>query len=104
MARQLIESLESEWKPEKYTDDHDRHLRAMIQAKLKGKKITAAREPASAEPKVLDLMGKLRESLERGAKSTSSEGARPARDETAHRKAHTRVKRSSRKAAARRTA
>jgi DNA end-binding protein Ku len=92
MARQLIESLAAEWNPEKYTDDHYRHLTAMIQAKLKGKKITPARETTAAEPKVLDLMGKLRESLEQRPKSKAN-GA-PAR-------APARTKRSPRKPAAR---
>jgi DNA end-binding protein Ku len=91
MARQLIESLAAEWNPEKYTDDHYRHLTAMIQAKLKGKKISAAPEAARAEPKVLDLMSRLKESLAQQPKS----GAR---------KAPARPKRAPRKAAARRSA
>ena len=64
----------------------------MIQAKLKGKKITPAREPEAAEPRVLDLMGKLRESLERGA-GTRGAGT-----------GHAKAKRSSRKRAVRRPA
>ena len=91
MARQLIESLAAEWNPEKYTDDYYRHLMAMIQAKLKGKKITPAREAAPAEPKVLDLMSRLKESLAQQPKS----GAR---------KASARTKRAPRKPAARRSA
>jgi DNA end-binding protein Ku len=91
MARQLIESLASDWKPEKYTDDYYRHLMAMIQAKLKGKKITAARETETPEPKVLDLMGRLKESLARQPKSGAS-------------KAAAKTKRASRKPAARRSA
>jgi DNA end-binding protein Ku len=91
MARQLIESLAAEWNPEKYTDDHYRHLTAMIQAKLKGKKISAAREAVPAEPKVLDLMSRLRESLAQQPKSGAG-------------KAASRTKRSPRKPAARRSA
>ena len=91
MAHQLIESLAAEWKPEKYTDDHYRHLTSMIQAKLKGKKITAARETEPAEPRVLDLMSRLKESLAQQPKSGAS-------------KAPARTKRSPRKPAARRSA
>jgi DNA end-binding protein Ku len=78
MARQLIASLAAEWKPEKYTDDHYRHLTAMIQAKLKGKKITAAREVVPAEPKVLDLMSRLKESLAQQPKSGGNAASRTA--------------------------
>jgi DNA end-binding protein Ku len=91
MARQLIESLAGDWDPEKYTDDHYRHLTAMIQAKLKGKKITPAREAAPAEPKVLDLMSRLKESLAQQPKSKAS-------------KAPAKTKRAPRKPAARRSA
>lgn len=91
MARQLIESLAAEWNPEKYTDDYYRHLMAMIQAKLKGKKITPAREAGPAEPKVLDLMSRLKESLAQQPKS----GAK---------KASAGTKRAPRKPAARRSA
>jgi DNA end-binding protein Ku len=91
MARQLIESLATKWNPEKYTDDHYRHLTAMIQAKLKGKKITAAHDTVPAEPKVLDLMSRLKESLAHQPRSGAS-------------KASARAKRALRKPAARRSA
>ena len=96
MARQLIESLAAAWQPEKYTDDHYRHLTSMIQAKLKGKKVTAARDTEPAEPKVLDLMSRLKESLAQQTKSGASKA--PAG------KAPARTKRSPRKPAARRSA
>jgi DNA end-binding protein Ku len=103
MARQLIESLAAEWKPEKYTDDHYRHLTAMIQAKLKGKKITPAHEATAAEPKVLDLMSKLRESLDQRPKSKANGPSARALDKASAR-ASARTKRAPRKPAARRSA
>lgn len=63
MAKALVNSLAAEWDPSKYTDEYRENLMRVIQAKLKGK--TAHLEP-SAEPrdaKVVDLMERLRQSL-----------------------------------------
>ena len=65
MARQLIGSLESDWDPEKYTDEYKENLMRVINAKVKGKapKLVAADHgPKQAE--VVDLMARLRASLE----------------------------------------
>ena len=85
MAHQLIENLSAQWEPEKYTDDYREHLMETIQAKLKGKKIVAPKEPASRETKVLDLMGKLRESLEQRAPK-AAKTKKPVRKAAASRK------------------
>jgi DNA end-binding protein Ku len=63
MAKALVNSLAAEWDPSKYTDEYRENLMRVIQAKLKGK--TVHLEP-SAEPrdaKVVDLMERLRQSL-----------------------------------------
>ena len=81
MAQQLIDNLVSEWKPEKYTDEYKENLLRVINAKVKGKKpklIDEDRTPKQAE--VVDLMARLRASLEgRGgkaaAKGSSKKGA-----------------------------
>jgi DNA end-binding protein Ku len=64
MAEQLIENLSAEWNPEKYTDEYRDNLLKIIQAKLKGRKpkLTARETPHQAE--VVDLMARLRASLE----------------------------------------
>ena len=72
MARQLIGSLESDWDPEKYTDEYKENLMRVINAKVKGKapKLVAADHgPKQAE--VVDLMARLRASLE-GKKAAGS--------------------------------
>lgn len=63
MAKSLVESLATEWKPDKYTDEYRDNLMRVIRAKAKGKKITleSAAEPRQAE--VIDLMERLRRSL-----------------------------------------
>ena len=70
MAEQLIANLAEPFSPDKYTDDYRANLMRIIRAKLKGKKpelepLTGA-QPADAE--VIDLMSRLRESLEEGKK------------------------------------
>lgn len=64
MAGQLIDSLRAKWNPEKYTDEYRDNLMKVIQAKLKGRKprLQERETPQSAE--VVDLMSRLRASLE----------------------------------------
>ncbi len=67
MAEQLIGNLAEPFHPEKYTDDYRANLMRVIKAKMKGKKIKLEepeREPEDAG--VIDLMSRLRESLEQG--------------------------------------
>ena len=45
MAQQLIDSFSGEWKPEKYEDNYRDALRAVIEAKRKGKEVHVAPSP-----------------------------------------------------------
>jgi DNA end-binding protein Ku len=77
MAEQLIANLAEPFSPDKYTDEYRANLMRIIKAKLKGKKVEL--EPApEAEPdaEVLDLMSRLRESLEQGKKAGGGKRAR----------------------------
>jgi DNA end-binding protein Ku len=64
MAKALVNSLAAEWDPEKYTDEYRANLMRIIEGKMKGKEVTleAPEEPRQAE--VIDLMERLRRSLE----------------------------------------
>src|SRR6266851_3171504 len=64
MAKALVNSLAAEWDPSKYTDQYRENLMRIIQGKVKGKKVELepATEPRQAE--VVDLMERLRRSLE----------------------------------------
>jgi DNA end-binding protein Ku len=75
MARTLVESLAADWQPDKYTDDYRENLMKVIRAKMKGKtvRLEAAEEPQSAE--VIDLMERLRQSLQ-GASGRKSQTTR----------------------------
>lgn len=60
MAVQLVSSLSTEFKPEKYTDEYRRALLDIIRAKIEGKEVSI---PAPREEKVVDLMEALKASL-----------------------------------------
>ena len=82
MAEQLIANLAEPFDPAKYTDDYRANLMRIINAKMKGKKIKLEepeREPQDAG--VIDLMSRLRESLEQG--KTKKQGAVRAARKTA---------------------
>ena len=86
MARQLIDTLAAEWDPTEYTDEYQQNLMRVIQARLKGKRPhleAPDRGPKKAE--VVDLMARLRASLEgKSAGRTSAvKGRGPARKATA---------------------
>jgi DNA end-binding protein Ku len=73
MAKALVNSLAADWDPEKYTDEYRENLLRIIQGKVKGKKVALApaEEPRQAE--VVDLMERLRRSLDQaGAKPRAS--------------------------------
>jgi DNA end-binding protein Ku len=80
MARQLIETLSTDFDPAKYHDEYREELLALIDKKAAGEEIVARPEP-EAPAKVLDLMAALEARLER-----SGEGA-PRRKTTAKRAA-----------------
>jgi DNA end-binding protein Ku len=77
MARMLVENLADRWDPSQYTDQYRANLMKIIKAKLKGRKpdLAVAEEPQSAE--VVDLMERLRQSLQQaGTKKQAKSGAK----------------------------
>jgi DNA end-binding protein Ku len=61
MAEQLVESLASDFDPEKYKDDYRDQVLAMLERKAEGEQIEAPSEAPRA--KVVDLMEALKKSL-----------------------------------------
>jgi DNA end-binding protein Ku len=61
LALQLIESLAAPFEPQKYRDEYQENLRALIAAKLKGQQVTEVAQPHLAP--VIDLMEALKKSL-----------------------------------------
>jgi DNA end-binding protein Ku len=68
MAEQLVDNLAEPFEPARYTDEYRANLMKVIKAKMKGKK-AKLEEPDEAERDsgVLDLMSRLRASLEEGS-------------------------------------
>ncbi len=71
MARQLIDSLASEWSPEGFADEYREALMRIVEAKLSGQEI----EVVEAEPtaKVVDLMEALKASVAAAKKQADEE-------------------------------
>lgn len=63
MARQLIDGLTGEWKPEKYTNEYRENLMKIIEAKRTHKTPRLETQHAETDDKVVDLMERLRASL-----------------------------------------
>lgn len=73
MAKQLVTSLSEKWHPDKYEDDYRANLMRVIDAKLKGKEPDIEAEETTAPAGVVDLMEKLRQSIEGRTAKTKSE-------------------------------
>jgi len=77
MATALVNSLAAEWSPEKYHDRYCENLMRIIQGKAKGKAVAVepTAEPRQAE--VVDLMERLRRSLEQSGRKGGATHAAP---------------------------
>jgi DNA end-binding protein Ku len=78
MARQLVDNLSAKWEPDKYTDEYVQNLMRVIQAKVKGRKPKLIEREIPRQAEVVDLMARLRASLERKEERLRPErGAKP---------------------------
>jgi DNA end-binding protein Ku len=69
MARMLVENLAADWDPSKYNDQYKENVMRIIQGKLKGRKDVHVQSDTPQRPaKVVDLMERLRRSLEQTSK------------------------------------
>jgi len=90
MAEQLVGNLSQPFDPSKYTDDYRDNLMKIIHAKMKGKKLEVPEPEERESTQVVDLMQRLKESLEMAKKASSNEPSEP----------RTRAKRASRRKSA----
>jgi DNA end-binding protein Ku len=74
MAEQLVNNLTEPFDPSKYTDDYHDNLRKIIKAKMKGKPLEIAESEEHEATRVVDLMERLRESLEMGKRRGHTAG------------------------------
>jgi DNA end-binding protein Ku len=99
MARMLVNELASDWDPAKYTDDYRENLLRIIQAKRKGKEIELEAEQPERSEKVVDLMERLRSSLEGAGHGRTRTSKTAARHAPAHKRSRARTSSRKRKAA-----
>jgi DNA end-binding protein Ku len=64
MARTLVEQLADKWDPSQYTDEYRENLMRIIKAKMKGRKPDLKASPEPQQTEVVDLMERLRQSLQ----------------------------------------
>ena len=76
MAKQLVESLSAKWEPEKYTDEYRDNLMRIIKGKLKGKAPRLKERETPQQAEVIDLMARLRASLEGTGRKTKGAGTK----------------------------
>jgi DNA end-binding protein Ku len=74
LAETLVQNLADEWNPEKYTDDYRENLMRVIKAKMKGKPADLVAEERPHDANVVDLMERLRRSLESSRGGTKASG------------------------------
>jgi DNA end-binding protein Ku len=71
MARQLIDSLTSQWNPAEYTDEYRQALLRIVEAKLNGEEIEVVEPEPTA--KVVDLMEALKASVAAAKKDVADD-------------------------------
>jgi DNA end-binding protein Ku len=82
MAQALIDSMSSDWQPEKYRDQYRDAVMEMIEQKAKNKKLPAAPVTAPRSTNVVDLVKVLQESLNRSQSVKVKRGGNGARRST----------------------
>ncbi len=75
MALQLIEQLSTEFDPESYKDEYNQKLMERIQAKIEGREVARIEVEEAAEVEVVDLVARLKESIERAEERKTAEGS-----------------------------
>jgi DNA end-binding protein Ku len=84
MARQLIQQLSSDFKPEEFKDEYRERLAALVEQKVEGQEITVAAVAEEEPTKVVDLMEALKASVAEAKKKTP---AKTTKKKTAARRA-----------------
>jgi DNA end-binding protein Ku len=69
MAKKLVESMETEWNPNDYTDEYEKALHEMIDDKVSGKKPAKEPKKPSRPSNVIDLVEILQKSLKSSTKN-----------------------------------
>lgn len=74
LAKTLIDNLSAEWDPKKYKDDYSENLMRVIRARMKGKEARLVSDKRPRDSNVVDLMERLRASLDAAGSTTKARG------------------------------
>jgi DNA end-binding protein Ku len=74
IALQLIEQLSAKFEPAKYRDEYNEKLMERIRAKIEGREIARIEVEEVAEAEVVDLVARLKESLEKAERERQAGG------------------------------
>ena len=78
MAKQLIQSMTSEWHPEQYTDEYHKALEKMIDEKIEhGGEESPAPVKKKKPTNVVDLVSVLQQSIQQTRTTPKSENSAP---------------------------
>lgn len=91
MAQMLVENLASDWDPAKYNDQYKDNVMRIIEGKLKGRKdVRLEADATKRSANVVDLMERLRRSLEHTAKGQPKTTPKTARKKAGGKSGRTR--------------
>jgi DNA end-binding protein Ku len=76
MARQLIQQLSDEFKPEQFEDEYRVQLQKLAERKVEGEEVTVAAEPEEEPAPVVDIMEALKASVDEAKKRKDSSGSK----------------------------
>src|SRR5918999_1719895 len=77
MARQLVQQLSDDFKPDEFQDEYRVALEALVEQKIEGQEITVAPPSEEEEPeKVVDLLDALKASVEEAKKKRPAAGSK----------------------------
>jgi DNA end-binding protein Ku len=88
MARQLIQQLSDEFKPDEFEDEYRVRLQELAEQKVEGQEVTVAQEPEAEPAPVVDIMEALKASVSEAKKRKSeTESKSTAKKKTTKRRA-----------------
>jgi DNA end-binding protein Ku len=82
VARQLVDSMTTEWRPEQYQDDYTKKVEQVIEARLSEGAVSESLAPEEKRAQVVDLLAALKKSVEERGRRPGAGAARPARART----------------------
>jgi len=74
LAEQLVDTIATDWDPERYSDTYHDDVLALIQRKVEGGEIAEPEEPTAEPAQVIDIMDLLKRSVEDARKERSAQG------------------------------